>query len=65
MKGKASSTTVFPFSGVVIWERGEYDKNLANIAKSGGLVGCVVVENTPESWSSELEHFANCVLRGS
>ena len=62
MKGKASSLTVMPFPGVVVWEREEYDKNLANLAKSGQLISCVVIENAPDS-INELQRFASGVLK--
>ncbi len=62
MKGKASSLTVIPFPGVVVWEREKYDQRLADMAKAGKLVNCVVVENAPDS-IDELQRFAGGVLR--
>jgi len=63
MEGKESSTSFFPFPIGLVWQREHYDKRLAEMAKAGELVGCMVVENAPES-IEELQCFASNDLRG-
>jgi hypothetical protein len=64
MRGKASSTIFLPLPGVFMLEREIYDKDLVNMAKTGELVDCVVVENAPES-VEELLTFADKTFRSS
>jgi hypothetical protein len=64
MSGKASSSTFVPFPGVFAFEREKYDKDLVDMAKTGELVDCVVVENAAES-VEELLTFADKTFRGS
>jgi hypothetical protein len=49
MRGKESSSTFLPLPGVFLVEREHYDKDLADMAKAGELVDCLIVENAPDS----------------
>jgi len=64
MNGKGSSTSFFPFPIGLVWEREKYDKQLVDMAKAGELIGCVVIENAPESME-ELRRFASDNLKKS
>ena len=54
MGGKASSSTFIPFPGVFVLEREHYDKNLVEMARTGELIDCIVIENAPESTEETL-----------
>jgi len=65
MRGKTSSfnPALLP-GGLVLFllDREHYDKNLAEMAKAGELIDCVVIENAPES-TEEILAFADKVFK--
>lgn len=64
MSGKKSSTTVWPFPSVVVWEHTKYSEDLISMAKAGQLVNAAVIENIPES-KEELQQVARSALNES